>query len=133
MTNNPHTMFLLFNHSLTTEQEKDAQTNLGIHRFVELENGLKDIWVNIPPELPDIRNHLEPIKKWLASEAAKGDLVLIQGDFGACRIMVGHAFDLGLVPIYSTTERKAEETRRSDGSVILTHCFYHRIFRYYTR
>ena len=61
----------------------------------------------------------------------KGDYILIQGDFGACFLMVQFAFEKGFIPIYSTTEREAVETHGEDGSVSLTHRFKHRIFRRY--
>lgn len=35
--------------------------------------------------------------------------------------MVNHAFKLGLVPVYATTERQAEETIAADGAVQLVH------------
>ena len=40
--------------------------------------------------------------------------------------MVNHAFKLGLVPMYSTTERQAEVVVGSDGSEQAEHTFHHR-------
>jgi hypothetical protein len=45
--------------------------------------------------------------------------VLIEGDFGACYLMVRFALEKGLVPLYSTTRREAEERYDADGSVRL--------------
>ena len=61
----------------------------------------------------------------------RGDYALIQGDFGACYIMVNFAFEQGLIPIYSTTVREAIEEPKDDGSVKLVHQFNHQIFRRY--
>lgn len=104
---------------------------MGVERLVGLPPDLKSMWQRIPPELSEIDAYLKPIKTWLETEAKKGDYVLIQGDFGACFLMVGFAFKLGLIPIYSTTEREAVEEYGADGSVTLTHRFRHRIYRRY--
>jgi hypothetical protein len=57
--------------------------------------------------------------------------VLIQGDFGATFLMVNFAFEKGLIPIHSTTEREATEELQPDGSVRLSHRFLHKRFRKY--
>jgi hypothetical protein len=85
----------------------------------------------VPADLEGIDGYLAPIKDWLAQEGKAGDYILIQGDFGATWIMVNHAFKLGLVPVYSTTERQAEQTIAADGAVQLIHHFRHRRFRRY--
>ena len=92
---------------------------------------LKALWRQIPPDLTEIDNYLEPVKTWLARQSAESDFVLIQGDFGACYIMVQFAFEKGLVPVYSTTRRKAVEEHGNDGSIKLVHQFKHQIFRKY--
>lgn len=127
----PRSLFLIFNHDITPVQENDARSSLGIEQIICLPSNLKDLWRQIPPDLTEISNYLEPIKTWLARQAAKSDYVLIQGDFGACFIMVKFAFETGLIPIYSTTEREAAEEYMEDGTVNLSHQFRHRIFRKY--
>jgi len=84
-----------------------------------------------PRSLSKISDYLNPVKDWLAGQARKNDHVLIQGDFGACFIMVNFAFETGLIPIYSTTQREAVEEHKEDGTVNLSHQFRHRIFRRY--
>jgi len=100
---------------------------------VELPKELKEIWRNIPPGLPEIAGYLQPVNQWLVSSAHPNDFVLIEGDFGACYLMVRFALENGLVPVYSTTFREAEEEYGEDGSVRLVHRFEHRIFRRYGR
>ncbi len=126
-------LFLIFNHTFTDNQRKDAVDSLGVDRFVDMQRDMKTIWRNIPPELLEIEDYLEPIQTWLKANASEDDFALIQGDFGACYIMVNYAFKLGLVPIYSTTRRETEEEVLQDGSVKLTHQFQHQIFRRYER
>jgi len=124
-------MFLLFNHRITTLQKYDATDTLGVCRFLSLPDKLQNLWSQVPPDLPGISNYLVPICAWLEQNAAAGDYILIQGDFGACFLMVNFAFEHGLIPIYSTTDREAIEEHVGDGSVSLTHRFRHRIFRRY--
>lgn len=124
-------LFLLFNHKITPLQKADAHASLGVDRIVEPPEDLLQLWRRIPPDLRKIESFLSPIRDWLTARAEKGDYILIQGDFGACFLMVRFAFEKGFVPIYSTTEREAVEAHGEDGSVTLTHRFQHRIFRRY--
>ena len=124
-------IFLIFNHDITPVQESDAYSSLGVQQTINMPPDLKDLWRQIPPALPEIRSYLNPLKDWLAGHARKNDYVLIQGDFGACFIMVNFAFEIGLIPIYSTTEREVAEEHKEDGTVNLSHQFRHRIFRRY--
>jgi hypothetical protein len=126
-----HSLFLMFNHTLTDEQVRGAREALGIDRIVEMPKELKERWGRIPPEVPKIAGFLEPFEKWLEENACKGDTVLVQGDFGACHLMVGHALKRGLTPVYATTRREAKEEVSDDGRVTVTHCFKHVIFRRY--
>jgi len=124
-------LFLLFNHQITPLQEADAQKFLRVERIEEFPKELQQLWRHIPPNLEKIEAYLSPIREWFNAHGEKGDFILIQGDFGACFLMVQFAFEKGLVPIYSTTEREAVEAHGEDGSVTLTHRFQHRIFRRY--
>jgi hypothetical protein len=128
-----HTLFLLFNHNLTDEQKQDALVSLSVTRIVELPSDLKAQWSNVPPEIPELKIYVEPVKNWLYSQAQKGDYVLIQGDFGASYIMVNYAFEKGLIPVYATTKRQIIEERENVGSVKVTRHFRHEIFRKYER
>ena len=127
----PDSLFLLFNHEITPDQKRDAQVSLGVARIVDLPDNLKRIWRDIPPDSASIRAYLAPLQEWLGGCAVKGDYALIQGDFGACYLMVNFCFESGLIPVYSTTRRMAVERLDRDGSIRLTHRFSHRIFRKY--
>lgn len=126
-----YSLFLIFNHTFTDAQEQDAIVSLGIDWIVDMPEDYKKIWKSIPPNIAAIYDYLEPIQTWLKCNANKDDYVLIQGDFGACYIMVNFAFRIGLVPIYSTTSRNMKEVILKDGTVKLTHHFQHHIFRRY--
>jgi len=127
----PKTLFLIFNHQITSIQKQDAYISLGAERIKEMPAGIKKLWRNIPADMSELNGYLEPVKKWLYENAKKYDYVLIQGDFGACYIMTKLAFEIGLIPIYSTTEREATEEYKKDGTVKLVHQFKHQAFRKY--
>lgn len=126
-------LFLIFNHQFTDAQREDALASLGVSRVVDMPPEIEAIWGDIPPELVRINDYLEPVMDWLKTEAKLGDYVLIQGDFGACYIMVNYAFYIGLVPLYSTTGREVHETPLEDGAITVTHNFRHIRFRRYER
>jgi hypothetical protein len=124
-------LFLIFSHKFTPDQEADAAASLGINRIVALPQDLQEVWSSIPPEADKIMTTLAPIRSWLSYEGFRGDYVLVQGDFGACYLMAQFVLELGLVPVYSTTERRAVDEVQPDGSVTVTHSFQHVRFRKY--
>jgi len=124
-------LFLLFNHTATEDQLSDARSSLGVNRFVEPTPNIQMLWRKVPPDLKTISAYLDPVKDWLADSSTKGDFVLIQGDFGATYFMVRFSLEIGLVPIYSTTERQVTEEHGPNGQVHLSHTFHHRRFRLY--
>jgi hypothetical protein len=125
------TLFLIFNHRFTAAQEADASHSLGIDRVIYPPAVVAKLWSHVPPEVPEILNYLRPVRDWLAANAIPGDYILIQGDFGACYILVSFAIEHGFIPIYSTTLREAIEEQQTDGTVRLVHHFDHQIFRRY--
>ena len=128
---NERSMYLLFSHQLTFDQQKSAEKNFGVTRFITSPEWVQTIWSQIPPDAERLEPILLPIKTWLKQYPSKGDMVLIQGDFGATVLMVNHALALGLVPIYATTERQAKEKNMPDGKIEIFHVFNFRRFRIY--
>lgn len=124
-------LFLVFNHTFSTDQIQNARECLHIGDIIDLPANLRHAWGNIPPGLKAISDFLDPVRNWIRSISAPGDYILIQGDFGACYILVNFSFELGLIPIYSTTERQAQQIAHDDGSIVLTHRIKHVIFRKY--
>ena len=127
------TLLLIFNHRLTFFQEENARKALGVKNIVNLSDELQELWSNVPPELPEIKDYLKPIEAWLSAKARAGDYVLIQGDFGACYLMVKYALEHNLAPVYSTTQREVIEEEQTNGAVKVIHHFQHEIFRRYER
>lgn len=125
------TLLLLFNHTLTPDQEVDAWRALGISKIVEPPSSVSRLWANVPPDIAEVNTYLNPVKQWLASQGCPGDYVLIQGDFGATCLMVQAALNLEFIPVYATTQRSVEEEAQPDGMVKITHRFRHVRFRKY--
>jgi hypothetical protein len=124
-------LILLFNHNLSDDQQISARQQLGATRFMSPPPHLQDLWGAIPADEPALRPLLTPITEWLDQVTESGDLVLIQGDFGACYLLVKHALEKHLVPVYATTTRVTKESVQADGSVRIEHVFRHVCFRKY--
>lgn len=124
-------LFLLFNHDITPDQIRDAEASLQVRETVPLPDALKPVWAGIPPEPERISDLLEPVRNWLIDKARPADYVLIQGDFGACFLLVNFALQQGLIPIYATTQRIVEEHLTPEGFLKTTRLFKHQRFRRY--
>ena len=124
-------MFLIFNHVLTQEQEIQARGLWGVTSIIMMPPILKKIWEQIPADIENISDVIFPVQQWLAKEADKNDVVLVQGDFGATWLLVDFALRAQLIPVYSVTQRDAREDIQPDGSIKTTHVFKHMRFRLY--
>lgn len=124
-------MHLLFSHQLTKRQQQSATVNYGVTCFSPPPENIQTVWSQIPPDAERLDPILLPVKTWLEQQAVKGDLVLIQGDFGATVLMVNHALSLELIPVYATTQRQARDKILSDGRIETYHVFEFKRFRVY--
>ena len=77
------------------------------------------------------RERAAMISEAAAQQCPENDDVLMQGDFGACYIMVSFSFDIGLIPVCLITLSEAVEERSEDGTIKMIHHFRHRMFRRY--
>lgn len=123
--------FLLFSHTLTPEQAADARETLGVTEFVALPPEWQAVWSDVPPDAEYLADHLLPLLHWLSQQAQPGDVVLIQGDFGAVYLTVKWALQRRLIPVYATTRREVVETTLPDGSIQKQSRFQHVRFRRY--
>jgi CRISPR-associated Csx2 family protein len=124
-------MFLLFSHQLTIDQQESARIEFGVTSFHQPPEAVQAIWSQIPSDETHLAPILEPVESWLEQHAQKGDLILIQGDFGATFLMANHALSLGLIPVYATTQRQARDKILSDGRIETHHVFKFKRFRMY--
>ena len=123
-------LFLLFSHTLTSTQESDAKASFGVEQFVTLPTELQKIWSNVPSDLDDLSDYLEPIKLYLQENATEGDVVLVQGDFGATYYMVNVVKSFELRAVHATTKRNVVE-KVIDDKIVKTSVFEHIRFRSY--
>ncbi len=121
-------LILLFSHNMTDEQKEDAKISFGVEEFISLPDNLQTIWSNIPASLENLSDYLQPIRDYLIDNVEIGDMVLVQGDFGATCAMASFVKSIGGEAIYATTKRNVEE-KEIDGKIIKTSVFKHVRFR----
>lgn len=122
--------FCLLNHELTQNQISELREKFSSDKIIYPDEKLSLLWKSIPPE----KENDEIVKKavdWLKiSDAEKGDLFIIQGEFGSTFTLVDFALKNHLVPIYATTKRVAKESR-SGETVRREYIFEHVCFKKY--
>ncbi|WP_297915422.1 CRISPR-associated protein Csx20 [uncultured Campylobacter sp.] len=121
------TLFTLINHTLTREQEEDARKNLNIDKFINI---VDVSWSDIDPSEKSVIKFIETYKNKLKKQAKAGDVLLVQGDFGATYNMIRFAQNMGLIAVYATTNRIVSE-RVENGKVVIKREFKHARFREY--
>ena len=121
------TLFMLMNHALTQEQEEDARKNLDVGKFVNIADAT---WSDIDPSGKSVINIVEVYKDRLRSQAKAGDVLLVQGDYGATYNMIRFAKNMDLLAVYATTNRIVSE-HVENGKVVTKREFKHARFREY--
>jgi len=121
-------MILLFSHKLTPEQIVDAKSSFGVEEFLTIDNDLQNICSNVPADLEDIVEYLQPIRDFLIENMKEDDIVLVQGDFGATCTMASFVKSLAGVAVYATTKRDVVK-EEIDGKIVKTSVFEHVRFR----
>lgn len=121
------TLFTLINHTLTSEQEEDARKNLNVDKFINITDAM---WSDIDPSEKSIIKFVEVYKDKLKKQAKVGDVLLVQGDFGATYNMIRFAKNMGLIAVYATTNRIVSE-QVENGKVVIKREFKHARFREY--
>ncbi len=121
-------MILLFSHKLTPEQITDAKSSFGVEEFLLLDDDLQNIWSNVPADLEDVVEYLQPVRDFLIENMNEDDVALVQGDFGATCAIASFVKSLSGVAIYATTKRNVVE-KESDGKIVKTSIFEHVRFR----
>jgi len=123
-------IILLFSHTLTDVQMQDAMATFGVEVSLALPENLQTLWSNVPAELEALGEYLQQFNDYLKKELNQGDVVLVQGDFGATCAMVSTVRLLGGVAVYATTKRNVVE-RLVDDKMVKTSIFEHVRFRVY--
>ena len=120
-------LFTLINHTLTSEQEEDARKNLNVDKFINITDAM---WSDIDPSEKSIIKFVEVYKDKLKKQAKAGDVLLVQGDFGATYNMIRFAKSMGLIVVYATTNRIVSE-QVENGKAVIKREFKHARFREY--
>ncbi len=121
------TLFILMSHIITSSQKEDARNTLGIEHFVVVPSKW---WGQIPADAKSVCSYTEEIESYLEVHARAGDMLLVQGDFGATVRMVYFAQTIGLTTIYATTNRISKEVIEGE-KIITVREFRHVRFRQY--
>lgn len=123
---------VLTNHDLTDRQRTEAMEEFGCSKIVLPPQGIRYFWAHVPPRGELTKTGIGDVIDFLEKTSQTGDLVLVQGEFGATFFTVDYCFKKGLIPVYSTSERVYDETINRDGSVARYHNFKHIRFRMYS-
>ncbi|NPA63694.1 MAG: hypothetical protein GXO16_01845 [Epsilonproteobacteria bacterium] len=121
-------LIVFISHRLTEEQIEDARTTLGVQEIIEMPKELKQRFSAVPPELEDLSEYAKPFVSFLFEVGNPGDYAMIQGEFGLVYRLVEAARVIGVVLLYSTTERIVHEEEK-DGEIVKISQFRHVRFR----
>lgn len=103
--------FCLLNHDLTQKQLCELKDKFASQTVLFPQKELSLKWSQIDPEKSN-EDIVLSVVCWLESYGAKkGDLFIVQGEFGATFKLVDYALKNELVPVYATTRRVAKESR----------------------
>lgn len=126
-------LFLLFSHTLTSEQVREAKESLHCSEILYLPEELQKKWSNVDPNGELDSKLIDEFISYLSTHTSKDDYVLIQGDFGMCYTLVKWCHENARIPIYSTTYRNSFEEEKAEGKIKKTHTFEHINFRRYPK
>lgn len=123
-------VLILTNHQTDSEQILDLRKNWSVECVIYPPADLKTLWGSVPPERESVDDFVFPVLSWLNSVYSPGDLVWVQGEWGATVSVLNWCKTYDCRAIYSTTKRVATEVKNLNG-VFLTHVFKHVRFRLY--
>ena len=124
--------YCLLNHALTERQISELSEYYSVENIVYPSVALSAAWAQIPAERKMCTPIINDVIAWL-SGAGKGDLLIIQGEFGHTFLLADYALKVGLVPVHAVTKRIAREAREGEivkRSYVFEHvCFLE--YRYF--
>ena len=113
-------------------QKSDAHKDLKITKIIEAPPHIKKIWANIDPTSDLNTIKLDEVVSWIKENSSKQDYILVQGEYGATFYIVDYCFKNNLIPVYATSIRRVEESRKGE-EVITNRVFVHQGYRKYIR
>lgn len=105
---------LVFSHEMTENQEKELNEVYNVEKIEKLPKDLQEIWSNVSIE-NNYKENFEKIKKYIEENFNMNDVILIQGNWGYTYSLVKCSIEMGLVPVYSYTERNVEEIKDGEN------------------
>lgn len=121
----------LLSHSPTQQQIRELKEDWNVDVVIEIPDEIRNLWQSVSPDAPSVRDEISPVMDWLSQVCSSGDVIVVQGDYGATFIVVNWAKENGCIPVYATTERIVDEEKKEDGSVVQKRVFKHARFRQY--
>ncbi len=121
----------LISHEPSPEQIRELEEKWGVRSIVKMPEDIAVRWRAIPPDVESIKEEILPVRKWIDDVCKPGDVVVVQGDYGASFMLANYVKKIGCTPLYATTERKVDERVLDDGSVEQKRLFRHVRFREY--
>lgn len=122
--------YCLLNHELTDLQIVELKNDYSLTDIIYPNEDIKKLWMQLP-FVDYTKSFFSRILKWL-DNTTKGDVLIIQGEFGATFALVDYCLNKSLIPIHSVTKRVAKE-RRDGEKVHREYEFEHIRFRRYKR
>jgi hypothetical protein len=123
--------FVVLSHELTDEQKKELFSIWSVREIVIMPSEVREAWEKISPSVDSLEKELKPVIDWLETCSSPGDVVVVQGEYGATVRVAMRSREIGLIPIYATTGRVLEENKLPDGSIKVERIFRHVKFRKY--
>ena len=105
---------LVFSHEMTENQERELNEVYNVEKIEKLPENLQEIWSKVSIE-NNYKENFEKIKKYIEENFNINDVMLIQGNWGYTYSLVKWSIEMGLVPIYSYTERNVEEIKDGEN------------------
>jgi hypothetical protein len=125
--------YLLLNHEITKAQRLELTEGWGAQRVQHLDQEIGRHWSAVSPYGELDLEFLKGVCRTIEGKARKGDMIVVQGEYGATFFVVNFCLQHNFVPLYATSLRNYEERQNADGSVERFHRFRHIRFRRYMR
>jgi len=122
---------ILLNHTLTPKQTQELKEIFGVNDIIVPSQEICDFWQQIPTDMEISEEFLQSVLEWL-SAMQSGDILVIQGEFGATFALADWALKKGLKVLHSVTERVATENREGER-IERSYVFEHKKFREYKK
>ncbi|PID26388.1 MAG: hypothetical protein CR982_10515 [Candidatus Cloacimonadota bacterium] len=123
---------VVFNHGTLLESQIDfIEKSYGIYKnnIIYLNKNLSNLWSNFDPF--ENKVDISSFEQFILDNSKKGDIVLVQGDFGATVKLVNFCTSNERVPVYATSKRESIEEIDDNGDVIKRSIFKFVRFREY--